>query len=126
MSETTELAAVKVHVVGSDVTLSPARSTRKEVHTTLSTASIAKVVANGVPSLLLSHAPNRTRASLTISGTAGDTVILSGSMGEAQAGSGAVVGPLTAPLVLCGDDEVWLGQGTGVSIVVGIIAEYES
>ena len=119
------LESVKVHITGSDVSIVPARAARRTVHTPLSTHTVANVVADGSPRLLLPHAPNRVRATLTFgSAVSTDTVILAGTRGEAQTGHGATVGVLTAPLVLTSSDDLWLGLGAGTGMVVGVLAEY--
>lgn len=117
--------SVLVHITGSDVP-GPSLLVPRSTRTAYSTQSVANVIADGTPRQLLSYAPTRLRAALIVTGNAGDTAIIAGSSGDAARGIGATVIPMGAPIVLRGTDEAWLGQGAGNSIVVSVIAEYES
>lgn len=127
MSETL-IEAIKVHLVGSDIPIrTQAVPTAKPGrNTSFRTFLAADIVADGMPRMLLGQAPSRSRAVVSVTGTAGDTVVLAGSMGDAQnAGSSSATIPVGFTFVLSGTDEVWLGAGAGDSPVVGVIAEYE-
>jgi hypothetical protein len=114
---------LRVHVVASDVqTPSPPPRDRS---TNCYSRSIANVLAEGAPVQLLPHAPKRCRASLIVTGTAGDTAFICDSQGAGNQRAGAQIGPSQFPIVVTCTDELWLAQGNGTTIVVGVIAEYD-
>lgn len=113
-----EIAPVKVHVV-----TTPAAP--KNQTSNCYSVTVAQVVADGRPRMVLPNAPNRCRATLIVTGTATDTAFLCDGQGLADQKAGAQIAPLTTPIVLTSTDELWLAAGTGTSIVIGVIAEYE-
>jgi hypothetical protein len=119
--ERTQYEPVRTHIVGTVRTVQE----RKDRSSNTYTVSVANVVADGQPRQVLPHAPNRCRATLIVTGTAGETAFLCSSQGEANNKQGAQIGPLSAPIPLGLTDELWLAQGTGSSIVIGVIAEYD-
>lgn len=125
MTEAHMIEAVRVHIAGSDIPMTPRKDAGDGIHTTFQTETIANVIADGQPRLLLSHSPTRKCAILTFtSAVATDVVILAGSMSDAQTGVGMRVPVLTTPLELHSTDEVWLGAFAGNGMAVGVAAEY--
>jgi hypothetical protein len=109
---------VRVHVVQASA---PPKNRSSNAYS----VSVANVVADTQPRQVLANAPSRVRATLIVTGTAGETAFLCDSQGLASQRSGALIGPMSAPIEVTSTDELWLAQGTGTSIVVGVIAEYE-
>lgn len=109
-------AVVKVHVVANDVRKSaPADRT----------ANAFTVAATATPALLLSHAPARVRATLTVCGNAGDTALICGKGdGSNVTPSGALIQPGQV-LIITATNELYLVAKTGVSVQVGVLAEYK-
>lgn len=115
------IEAVRVRIVGSD---EPLRVTSQpEVkpgrRTNLRTFAIS---AGDDAVLLVPSAPKRRNTVLTITGTAGNSAFLCGSMADAQAFSGAIV--LVGQMVpLTGTSEIW--AVTANEVAIGVFAEYD-
>lgn len=119
------IESVLVHITGSDIPLTPKPATPKGRRTSLFSVTSDTVTANGGAALVLPNAPTRTHATLCVSGTAGDTVVIANTYGEAQSGRGATV-PVGFVVTVDSTDEVWLGNGTVTNTVtVGVIAEFQ-
>jgi hypothetical protein len=114
--------AIKVHIVGSDIALtppSPTVSKTKTRHQTFRTF----VLQIGQPVNILGHIPNRRRATITVVGQSTDVVYLSGSLSEASQMSGAIAMALQV-VPIEGNDEVWAVTNTS-SFALGVISEFE-
>ena len=120
-----QMESVAVHITNPD-DLKPAPV---EVRVKTTTKSVHFVAGGPVAQAhnLVGLAPRRKRTIITISGdtTSTDTVCIAISKGDAEAGTGAVIPvTLTAPLVLTGGDELWIGAASTVTATVGIIQEF--
>lgn len=84
------------------------------------------VKAGALPLLLLSHAPKRRRACLTVCGLSTDSAWLSDSPADAASMNSGNLMLVQGGQVLwmSGSSEVWVILNTG-SITVGVAAEYE-
>ena len=115
---TDETEPVHVHVVSTAVKTGP------HTHNSNQGSFVpATVIAGALPVLVLPHAPKRYKAVLTVAGVAGDSAFLCASSSDAANGAGCVVLPGMV-LHVSNTDEVWVGQGNGTSIIIGVYAEY--
>lgn len=119
-----EAELVKVHLVKSDIPLTPPPVTKAKIRTVASQVLVAGTAAGTQSYEVLALAPNRKCATLTVVGQSTDIVYLCTSKSNAQALNGAPLMGLQVVTVY-GENEMHIGAAQGVSVAIGIIADYE-
>jgi hypothetical protein len=114
------IEAVKVHISGSDVPLTPkSPGERRSSFRTI-------IVQAGSPVMILGHIPNRLSAVVTVIGNVATvppagTAFLCSSQGDADLSQGAVIMPAQV-VPVDGTDEVWISATD--TVTVGVISVF--
>lgn len=124
MSIESEIAAVKVHIVGTDVK-PPDTPVKPCIRTVPSQAIFLGTSVTNQSHHLLPLAPNRKCATISVIGQSTDIVYIALNKGDAENLTGAPLMGLQSVRIY-GSNEIHVGAAGTTNVIVSVLADYES